>query len=403
MNGFAGLQLALDTAFIQLRDPDFDYSQKWFAKLRSNIEFNQLYNCDDTHQTKFFEKAPNTLEISIKIIDLFKRVGEVSPDQRNASSSTKFDIMSHGSLVYRLTKVFVKNRTPYVAVKDVYFSVRAGECFGLLGVNGAGKSTCFKMLTGDLLPTDGDSSIKNKWLRSNRSSCNRGTEHLWNCRARATLTVVSNKKDIPNSFRSGKSKKDTEEPEFQSEIHKTRFLDEGVTTIRVVMTTIIRLALPMLLLDPKAIGCTIGKSSDDDVATNISPPAFTLDDDPRLSSLSVVVVCRFEMFSPVLTTHKTNPVMMNFSKEDFKESMDDNKLCFTFEFSKQKFSELELNKAVYSPKYSVADVTLKILIKKRVAKKSKVVNEGEMEINSKSFGIGIPVLARQGHQCVVSL
>lgn len=27
MNGFAGLQLALDTAFIQLRDPDFDYSQ----------------------------------------------------------------------------------------------------------------------------------------------------------------------------------------------------------------------------------------------------------------------------------------------------------------------------------------------------------------------------------------
>lgn len=69
-----------------------------------------------------------------------------------------------------LTKVFVKNRTPYVAVRDVYFSVRAGECFGLLGVNGAGKSTCFKMLTGDLLPTDGDSSIKNKWLRSDRSS-----------------------------------------------------------------------------------------------------------------------------------------------------------------------------------------------------------------------------------------
>lgn len=34
------------------------------------------------------------------------------------------------------------------------------------------------------------------------SQCNPGTEHLWNCRARATLTVVSNKKDIPNSFRS---------------------------------------------------------------------------------------------------------------------------------------------------------------------------------------------------------
>lgn len=69
-----------------------------------------------------------------------------------------------------LTKVFKKNRKPFVAVKDVYFTVRAGECFGLLGVNGAGKSTCFRMLTGDLLPTDGSSLIQNKWLRSHRSS-----------------------------------------------------------------------------------------------------------------------------------------------------------------------------------------------------------------------------------------
>lgn len=29
------------------------------------------------------------------------------------------------------------------------------QCFGLLGVNGAGKTTIFKMLTGDIGPTDG--------------------------------------------------------------------------------------------------------------------------------------------------------------------------------------------------------------------------------------------------------
>ncbi|CAH2042701.1 unnamed protein product, partial [Iphiclides podalirius] len=41
------------------------------------------------------------------------------------------------------------------AVKGVSFSVKKGECFGLLGVNGAGKSTTFKMLTAEEYPTRG--------------------------------------------------------------------------------------------------------------------------------------------------------------------------------------------------------------------------------------------------------
>lgn len=40
----------------------------------------------------------------------------------------------------------------FAAVKDVSFSVREGEIFGLLGANGAGKSTTFRMLCG-LLPS----------------------------------------------------------------------------------------------------------------------------------------------------------------------------------------------------------------------------------------------------------
>jgi ABC-type multidrug transport system ATPase subunit len=34
-----------------------------------------------------------------------------------------------------------------VAVKDITFTVSSGHVFGLLGVNGAGKTTMFKMLT----------------------------------------------------------------------------------------------------------------------------------------------------------------------------------------------------------------------------------------------------------------
>jgi len=42
-----------------------------------------------------------------------------------------------------------------VGVQDVSFEVEKGECFALLGVNGAGKTTCFKSLTGELKRTAG--------------------------------------------------------------------------------------------------------------------------------------------------------------------------------------------------------------------------------------------------------
>ncbi|XP_017472592.1 PREDICTED: ATP-binding cassette sub-family A member 13 [Rhagoletis zephyria] len=45
-------------------------------------------------------------------------------------------------------------RGPYV-IRNVTFAVKAGECFGLLGKNGTGKSTIFKMLSGELQPNVG--------------------------------------------------------------------------------------------------------------------------------------------------------------------------------------------------------------------------------------------------------
>ena len=44
------------------------------------------------------------------------------------------------------------------AVDDVSFTVGAGEILGLLGHNGAGKTTIVRMLTGRTRPTDGGSS-----------------------------------------------------------------------------------------------------------------------------------------------------------------------------------------------------------------------------------------------------
>eukprot|EP00873_Tetraselmis_striata_P005020 jgi/Tetstr1/425284/TSEL_015736.t1 len=45
---------------------------------------------------------------------------------------------------------------PFQAVRDMWLTVKQGECLGLLGVSGAGKTTSFKVAIGDLPPTSGD-------------------------------------------------------------------------------------------------------------------------------------------------------------------------------------------------------------------------------------------------------
>ena len=60
-----------------------------------------------------------------------------------------------------LTRDFGKFR----AVDQVSFQVKQGEIFGLLGANGAGKTTVIKMLTGILLPTGGKGQVAGADMR----------------------------------------------------------------------------------------------------------------------------------------------------------------------------------------------------------------------------------------------
>lgn len=53
----------------------------------------------------------------------------------------------------------------FYAVKDLSFSVQQGEIFGLLGANGAGKSTTFRMLCGLLPASNGSLEVAGKDLR----------------------------------------------------------------------------------------------------------------------------------------------------------------------------------------------------------------------------------------------
>lgn len=63
--------------------------------------------------------------------------------------------------VRNLTKTYGKKNNKVLAVDDVSFGVKTGEIFGLIGPDGAGKTSIFRMLTTVLLPDSGSASVGN--------------------------------------------------------------------------------------------------------------------------------------------------------------------------------------------------------------------------------------------------
>ena len=47
----------------------------------------------------------------------------------------------------------------HVAVQSLTFGIKKGECLGFVGVHGAGKTTTLKILSGDILPSNGCATI----------------------------------------------------------------------------------------------------------------------------------------------------------------------------------------------------------------------------------------------------
>jgi ATP-binding cassette subfamily A (ABC1) protein 5 len=61
--------------------------------------------------------------------------------------------------VFGLRKSYAGSSRP--AVSNLWLGVKPGECFGLLGINGCGKTTTFRMCAGDLRPSGGRVEIGN--------------------------------------------------------------------------------------------------------------------------------------------------------------------------------------------------------------------------------------------------
>lgn len=79
----------------------------------------------------------------------------------------------------------------FIAVNEVSFQIGAGEIVGLLGHNGAGKTTIMKMMTGYLEPSSGIISIDGDDVWANRATIQKQLGYLpENCPVYPDMTVM---------------------------------------------------------------------------------------------------------------------------------------------------------------------------------------------------------------------
>ncbi|RWS02688.1 ATP-binding cassette sub-family A member 1-like protein [Dinothrombium tinctorium] len=83
-------------------------------------------------------------------------IGEVEDERNYVKELIKNNrISSEAIVVHKLTKSFKNRKIP----DNLSFSVHKSECFGLLGGNGSGKTTTFRLITSQLRPSFGNAYI----------------------------------------------------------------------------------------------------------------------------------------------------------------------------------------------------------------------------------------------------
>nr|KAF6490078.1 hypothetical protein HJG59_010433 [Molossus molossus] len=75
-------------------------------------------------------------------------------NERKRILGQPLEVLNSAVLIKELTKIYF-NYPVVLAVKNISVTIQKGECFGLLGFNGAGKTSAFHILTGEEIATTG--------------------------------------------------------------------------------------------------------------------------------------------------------------------------------------------------------------------------------------------------------
>ena len=114
-----------------------------------------LYDSDNESNKK--NKRNNNEEIIYNQRNLIHNTNNALNSQNDANYKN-INKNDYSVKIKNMQKIYNNNSCiskPTVGVKNISFTVDYGECFGLLGLNGAGKTTIFKAITEEHAPTHG--------------------------------------------------------------------------------------------------------------------------------------------------------------------------------------------------------------------------------------------------------
>ena len=158
---------------IELDEDDICFNNKNNGNAKLNTEKNNLIeieditnkdivlNINDKNKNKDFSTDNKTKEV-------LNSANEQILDQGNYKGINKDD---YAVRIKNMQKIYNNGcniiSKPTMGVKNISFTVNYGECFGLLGLNGAGKTTIFKAITEEHSPTHGSIYINGLNLTKN--------------------------------------------------------------------------------------------------------------------------------------------------------------------------------------------------------------------------------------------
>ncbi|CAL1546206.1 unnamed protein product, partial [Lymnaea stagnalis] len=117
------------------------------------------FNCSANMKRKVVAESPVPNGDKTALSEKFKQGdSDVAKEQRRIEETSITDLCENNAVLFvKVSRSFGTGLCSQVqALKPTSLGVGRKQCFGMLGQNGAGKTTIFNMLTGHLSLTEGD-------------------------------------------------------------------------------------------------------------------------------------------------------------------------------------------------------------------------------------------------------